>query len=503
MADLATLESALRKADAAGDTYAAKRFAEEIRSQRTAAPVDSAASMEALKEHFKSLDYKMAVARGEPYKPAQSLPEYAWEAMKQGVLPAAGTALGSIGGVPGQITGAMLGETANQALGIGHQRSVIPEADTPDLEKIGLTGAATAVVPQVLRGAGWLAQKAAQPVRSLYNMVAPGGEKAILSQYQKQIIGDENLPEVLTALREAKPFVPGSQPTAAEAVAHLPAGSPVVAHQKITAKAPGGISAQFGERTAEQRMARELASQTAKEQFVPMGMAALDRANATGVQAKPILQAIDGMASKPGDRASEVIASTLGATKDKISNLSNEGIIDARDLYTIRKELGNVITKFSKESSSWDKKRGASLEREIQRAIDDAVENAGGSGWKDYLSQYSGAMRSIADDLARKKLSLRPEQPTQLQSGVSVTEGLSPHLPNMLSRPAMLANAILSKISGGVEQRLDREAAKRYLNPQYMADELDSVPPRFRPMIEALMQQVPAYSAAMAAQERP
>jgi len=126
------------------------------------APVD----LNALKAHANSLDYKMAIAGA---KQAESLPQYAGRFVREGALPALGATAGTaIGGVPGAMAGAALGETISQATGLTPAGSVIPEANKPDIGRIAITGAMQGVVPAV---AG-IASKVMGAGKSLLNPVA-------------------------------------------------------------------------------------------------------------------------------------------------------------------------------------------------------------------------------------------------------------------------------------------------------------------------------------------
>jgi hypothetical protein len=322
-------------------------------------------------------------------------------------------------------------------------------------------------------------------VRNIGNMFTQKGAEKILSRYQTRIVGEENIPQVAQALRGATEILPGGKPTAAQALAQTPAGSPLIAHQRITATTPGGISAQFGQRKIEQEAAIKAAEQARNAITEPMREAALDAANQVGgVRASLITSRIDEMAAQPGQRASEVVQKALAETKDKIAKaIETGGKLDARDLYTIRKEVGNTIEKFAKETASWDKRLTAGLQRDIQKAMDDAIEASGGTGWKAYLNEY--AQRSQMIDAFKDRIlkAARPAQRTELGGGVNVAEEMRLKAPQLLSRPMMATNFILRKLGQGVEEKIDPAAAKRYLNPELLAAELEKVPLQWRPAI--------------------
>ena len=328
------------------------------------------------------------------------------------------------------------------------------------------------------------------------------GAANILNRYQRNILGEQNVPAVAQALRQGgQSPLPGYQPTAAEAVQGIPAGSPVVAHQRATARTPGGSSALFGERVQQQKDAIKAAYEAADKATGPMREAAIRQANTGGVQAKNVNDVIDGLLDQPGIRASDVVSGTLNKTKDKINSLTKEGLIDAADLYTVRKEIGNTIKTFSKETGNWDKRLTAGLERDIQKAIDGAIEKAGGTNWKQYLAEYSGRMQAIQKTKDTALAAMRPEQRTDLFGGINVAEQTRAHFPQMLSRPVMIANAILRKFSSGIEPRIDALATRRYLNPQELAAALEQLPSTQRSQILDAMERAGVATAILGTRE--
>jgi hypothetical protein len=115
------------------------------------------------------------------------------------------------------------------------------------------------------------------------------------------------------------------------------------------------------------------------------------------LESQPIVSKIESVLSKPGERASDVVTNVLGSLRSKLQQFTDEttGVIDSRDLYTIRKEIGNDIRKFAQESQNWDSRLTAKLEGNIKSYIDNGIEQAGGADWKKYLSTYAAASDKI------------------------------------------------------------------------------------------------------------
>jgi hypothetical protein len=92
----------------------------------------------------------------------------------------------------------------------------------------------------------------------------------------------------------------------------------------------------------------------------------------------------------------------LSAIRDDIINLTEKGggVIDAHDLYTLRKE--GISERIAQIMGQTDPKVSAKVTRsvlqEVRPLIDDAIEAAagpGGPGWKNYLKTYSQGMQAI------------------------------------------------------------------------------------------------------------
>ena len=140
-------------------------------------------------------------------------------------------------------------------------------------------------------------------------------------------------------------------------------------------RADDAIAAQIGLRDTARDM-EDIVADLAAEGMTPLRVA-------------PIVQQLRSMAGQPGTRADELQRGALTGLADKLEGLANpNGIIDARDLYQIRKTgLNDIVDTLlsGRQPGSGTKERTASLLTSARGMIDDAIEAAGGKGWKDYL----------------------------------------------------------------------------------------------------------------------
>ena len=182
--------------------------------------------------------------------------------------------------------------------------------------------------------------------------------------------------------------------------------SPVTeaAQQAATASKgkPGFLSA--GDRAQEWQETSDIFAEIARQRraeagFLERQIGSLADHGLQPLDAGAITGAIDAKLSQPGLRASSNVTKVLQAVKDDINNLTAKGggVIDANDLYTLRKE--GINERIMQILGQTDPKVSAKVTRkvleEVRPLIDDAIEQAGGTGWRDYLKTYSQGMQAI------------------------------------------------------------------------------------------------------------
>jgi hypothetical protein len=255
------------------------------------------------------------------------------------------------------------------------------------------------------------------------------------------------------------------------------------------------------------------------------------------LRVQPIISNIDTILNKPGERASDVVTNVFSSLKEKLTRLTDPttGIIDSRDLYTIRKEIGNDIKKFSQESQNWDAKLTSGLEKNVKSYIDNAIEKAGNSGdWQKYLdtfqkestkinqmqigqalekqlgtplgnkeraAQFAAAVENGASIIKRStgqnrfsKLEdvLTPQQigdinkvlvdvqrkakSEELASMSKVAGQQAYELPQLLNRYATITNTVLKLLKKDVTDDINRYAADMLLDPPKLAAFIEGIP---------------------------
>jgi hypothetical protein len=117
-----------------------------------------------------------------------------------------------------------------------------------------------------------------------------------------------------------------------------------------------------------------------------------------------IAQSIAGVANKPEFAGNDLLAGAAKNVADDIAKwTSSGGVIDAKALDAIRKNSVNAAIQQLRPGADATTQRNlaAGVLSKVKPLIDDALEAAGGTGYKQYLADYSKGMQKIAE----KKLS--------------------------------------------------------------------------------------------------
>lgn len=139
----------------------------------------------------------------------------------------------------------------------------------------------------------------------------------------------------------------------------------------------------------------------------------------TPLRVGPIVQQLRSMAAQPATRADKLQKRALVTLADDLQGLADaNGVIDARDLYQIRKTgLNDIVDTLlsGQQPGSGTKERTASLLTSAREMIDNAIEGAGGVGWKDYLTRTRQGFETVnRQKLAGEGARLTKENPDEM-----------------------------------------------------------------------------------------
>lgn len=175
-----------------------------------------------------------------------------------------------------------------------------------------------------------------------------------------------------------------------------------------------GAMAQRGEQAAQQAIGLRQAARDMEDVVADLAAEGMQP-----LQVAPIVQQLRSMAAQPGTRADKLQRTTLVRLANELEGLADpNGVIDARDLYQIRKTgVNDIVDRLlgsRAQPASGTKERTASLLTAIRPMIDDAIEGAGGEGWRDYLTRTRQGFEAVnRQELAAKGAQLAQESPSE------------------------------------------------------------------------------------------
>lgn len=133
-----------------------------------------------------------------------------------------------------------------------------------------------------------------------------------------------------------------------------------------------------------------------------------------------ILSRLDSMLKDPRIGSETMKERVLSEVKKRVQQWTNSnGVIDAAALYGIRKSAVNdAIEQLMGGADPEAKKRAAAgILMRVKPLIDDAIESAGGTGWKNYLKTFEEGMTAINQQkMSAKALQMLEEQPKKLEA---------------------------------------------------------------------------------------
>jgi hypothetical protein len=205
---------------------------------------------------------------------------------------------------------------------------------------------------------------------------------------QNRIAGDvlrntaANPTNALSALRGASPVVPGSIPTTAMAAGDEGLAALSRTMQNASPEYASALAArQTAQNQARTAAIEEIAGNTGKIDLAkaardsstgPMREAVLEAAGS--VPSDRILKSIDRLIKNPNN-AGELSQQALNKFRDRIAGLSDNGAIDARALYEVRKDI-NTMLSGKLQGEAGNLRYASSQLGNVKSLIDDAIDQA-------------------------------------------------------------------------------------------------------------------------------
>lgn len=370
------------------------------------------------------------------------------------------------------------------ALGLGAGSTVADKIDAGPLARTGLELVGAVTVPAGMNVAGRGFNKIiAEPAKDIGATIgATFGNKKAMRRIETDFL-ERNLREqkgrVVGALQSATEYVPGVKPSSAEALAE--------ANAKLPDEQIGGFVARLqrdlsGAKGAEdvlpsfikgQEKALADAKSAAWAKAEPLKNAAIKALDDRGgAPAEPLILKLSELLTQEGTRTNKVARRSLLEIMGNVRRLSRNGApLTGNDLWGIRKGIGEVIESQAKKNKiRWSKADTISASRQIQLAIDDVFEAAGGTGWKNYLKSYSGDMAKIDAHVARAEAAAEIAKGIKPVSSSQIAPRETPTLPALLNWKMTVANWGLKLVTRGAGDPVVRDLAERIKDPKQFAE---------------------------------
>lgn len=197
-------------------------------------------------------------------------------------------------------------------------------------------------------------------------------------------------------------------------------------------------------------------------QFVAQATGAEKALRSVGIkplESESLIRSISATADNPAFAGNDLISGAVKNVADDIAKWTGQGgVIDAAALEAIRKNSVNAAIAKLRPGADATAQRNlaAGVLSKIKPAIDDAIEAAGGKGWRDYLTMHSKGMRDIAEkNLTGEALNLWK---TNKDAFVKLVQGESPEVVEKTLGPG--SYDIAKELSDKTMATLQDQAAK-------------------------------------------
>jgi hypothetical protein len=185
------------------------------------------------------------------------------------------------------------------------------------------------------------------------------------------------------------------------------------------------------------------------------------------IEGAPLVQNIQAIAQNPAFAGNDIVAAAVRNVADDIARWTNSGgVVDARALDAIRKNSVNAAIRQLQPTldATSQKKLAAQVLSDIKPLIVDAIESAGGTGYRQYLADYTKGMQRIGQTkLGAEAMKLYKQSPDQF---IKLVEGNSPDVVEKIFGPGsydiaveMSKDAFNTLKSAATQQKVRQEIA--------------------------------------------
>lgn len=207
------------------------------------------------------------------------------------------------------------------------------------------------------------------------------------------------------------------------------------------------------------------------QQFIAQATGAEQALRSVGIkplESTALINKISAISQNPSFAGNDLIEGAVQRVADDITKwTSNKGVIDLDALEAIRKNAVNAAIAKLRPGADATAQRNlaAGVMSNIKPLIDDAIESAGGAGWRDYLTTHAKGMRNIAEKkLTGEALALFKNNKNEF---VRLVQNESPEAVEKILGPGSyniameLADSTMDVLRKQASSHLDRIAASK------------------------------------------
>jgi hypothetical protein len=194
--------------------------------------------------------------------------------------------------------------------------------------------------------------------------------------------------------------------------------------------------------------------------FAEQAAGALRSVGIKPLEGEPLVRSLKAVANNPEFAGNDVLMGSLRNVSDDIAKwTSSGGVIDARALDAIRKNSVNAAIQQLRPGMDATAQRNlaAGVLSRVKPVIDDAIETAGGSGYRDYLKQHAQMSQKIAEKQLTGEALRLWKQPNK-DAFVRLVQNESPEVVEKILGPGKYNIAV--ELAENTLAPLENEAAK-------------------------------------------
>lgn len=236
----------------------------------------------------------------------------------------------------------------------------------------------------------------------------------------------------------------------------------------------------------------------AESRFAQLASDALQSSGIKPLETQSLVNSLSNITKDPKMAGNDIVDGAVKNVIKDINQWTKNGIINADALDAVRKNSVNAAIEQLRPGvdASTQKNLAASVLTKIRPAIVDAIESAGGTGYRQYLGDYSKAMQGIAEKkLSGEALKMYKANP---DSFAKLVQGESPDVVEKILGPGKYD--IAKELSDNTIASLQEQAAK-VIRDTKMAGQVTAGQTALK---EVLLEQIskfriPSYLSAVAA----